>query len=126
MSLRHPIARARGLGSAKDGVSHWWRQRLSAIFLVPLTLWLLWWLGAFALADPQLARERLAQPLDALLMIAFVLVAAWHAQLGLQVIVEDYVHRRGLEYALQIALRAVFFLVAAVGVLAVLRIALTA
>lgn len=124
MNLRHPLARARGLGSAKDGVAHWWRQRLTAIVLIPLTIWFLWWAATFAWNDPSLARERLTRPLDALLMIAFVLTAAWHAQLGLQVIVEDYVHRRGLEFGLQIALRAAFFIAAAAGVLAVLRILL--
>ncbi len=126
MNLRHPLARAKGLGSAKDGVGHWWRQRLTAIFLIPLTLWFLWWAGSFTLIDAELARERLGRPLDALLMIAFILAAAWHAQLGLQVIVEDYVHRRGLEIGLQIAIRAALFIAAAVGILAVLRIALAA
>jgi succinate dehydrogenase / fumarate reductase membrane anchor subunit len=126
MRLRHPIASARGLGSAKDGVGHWWRQRLTAVLLVPLTVWFLWWASAFALGDPAVARARLAQPVDALLMIAFLIAAAWHAQLGLQVVVEDYVHHRGLELGLQILLRALFFIAAAAGVLAVLRIAVTA
>ncbi|MDW8479618.1 MAG: succinate dehydrogenase, hydrophobic membrane anchor protein [Xanthomonadales bacterium] len=105
---------------------HWWRQRLTAALLIPLTLWLMWWIAAHALGEPAAARAALARPLDALLMIAFLVTGAWHAQLGLQVIVEDYVHHRGLELALQVAIRALCVLIAAAGALAVLRLVLTA
>jgi succinate dehydrogenase / fumarate reductase membrane anchor subunit len=125
MSLRHPLARVHGLGSAREGVSHWWSQRLTAIALVPLSVWFLVWLFGLLGADPAAARAAVADPLSALLLIAFLVALFRHAQLGLQVVVEDYVHVRWLEVSLHIAIRFLAFLGALAGVLAVARIALT-
>ena len=90
--LENPLARVRGLGSAKDGTEHWWVQRLTAIALVPLTVWFVASLIAHSGADHATVAAWLGQPLPALLMILFCATAFWHLKLGLQVVIEDYVH----------------------------------
>lgn len=123
--LRHPLARAKGLGSAKDGVGHWWAQRLTAMALALLTPWFV----IFALrqfgAEGEAVRAAIAQPLNATLLSAFVLSVFWHARLGLQVVVEDYIHG-WLELALQVAIKFIFALAAIAALLAIGRIAFTA
>ena len=104
MSLRHPLATARGLGSAKGGTGHWWVLRLSSIALLLLTPWFVVWALGLVGADQYGVRQSLAQPLNASLMIAFVLSLFWHSQLGLQVVIEDYVHG-WMEWALQVLVR---------------------
>ena len=122
---RHPIKTARGLGSAHSGVHHWWVQRVTAAALVVLGIWFVILVLSLLGADYATARATLAQPWNALLMIAFLLAMFWHASLGLQVVIEDYVHTRWKEV---FAVVAVYFLAvigALASVLAVLRIALT-
>lgn len=123
MSLRTPLARVRGLGSAKDGTMHWWMQRVTAVLLAPLSIWFLFcalpMLGA-GYAD---ARVWLAQPLNAFLTLALVLAVVYHALLGVQVVIEDYFHTRWLEVALLTAIRLIAFLAALATALAVVRIA---
>ncbi len=122
---RHPVKIARGLGSAHSGVHHWWVQRITAAALVALGIWFVILVLSLLGADYATARTTLAQPWNALLMIAFLLAMFWHAALGLQVVIEDYVHTRWREV---VALVAVYFLAvigALASVLAVLRIALT-
>ncbi len=91
MSFRSPLGTARGLGSAKAGTEHWMVQRLTAIALLPLTLWFVWSLLCMAGADYATFTAWLANPLIAVLMSAFSLMLFYHAALGLQVVVEDYV-----------------------------------
>ena len=123
MNLRDPLAIARGMGSAKDGVHHWWIQRLTATALMLLTPWFAWLLISSIIgADQYSVRETLGQPWNAALMLAFVLSLFWHAQLGLQVVIEDYVHG-WLEIALQIAVKFVFAFGALASALAIGRIA---
>jgi succinate dehydrogenase / fumarate reductase membrane anchor subunit len=101
-SMRTPLAKVRGLGSAKDGVHHWWMQRMTAVALALLTPWFLWQLVALMdVPHPQL-RHMLGDPRRALPMLAFVLALFWHARLGVQVVIEDYVHTRWMEIALQV------------------------
>lgn len=122
---RNPIKIARGLGSAHSGVHHWWVQRVTATALVALGIWFVILVLDLLGADYVTARTTLAQPWNALLMIAFLLAMFWHAALGLQVVIEDYVHTRWKEV---FAVVAVYFLAvigALASVLAVLRIALT-
>lgn len=121
--FRHPLARARGLGSAKNGTEHWWSQRVSAVALALLTPWFLYLCLALAGADHGEARRLLGQPLNASLMLAFALALFWHAKLGLQVVVEDYVHTRWLEVSLQIAIGFLYALAAIVSAIAIGRVA---
>ncbi|MFO0394469.1 MAG: succinate dehydrogenase, hydrophobic membrane anchor protein, partial [Lysobacteraceae bacterium] len=90
--LRHPWAVARGLGSAKEGVAHWWAQRVSAAALLFLLPWLVITAVSLIGLDHANARAFLAEPMNATLMLAFVLAVTWHARLGLQVVIEDYIH----------------------------------
>lgn len=125
MSLRDPLAIARGLGSAKDGTSHWWVQRLTATALLLLTPWFVMTALSFIGADQATIRASLAQPLNSTLMLAYVLSMFWHAQLGMQVVIEDYLHG-WLEIALQIIVKFAYALGALACVLAIGRIAFTA
>lgn len=122
MSLRSPLGRVLGLGSAKDGTGHWWAQRVSAIALVPLTLWL----GAALLRLPDLGygtvRAFLATPMHALLTVLLVAVTAYHGDLGTAVIVEDYVHAKAWKHLLLIVLRFAYVLTAGAAILAVLHL----
>ena len=125
MSLRHPLALARGLGSAKDGVGHWWVQRLTAMALLLLAPWFAWLVLGLVGADHYTVRQTLAQPLNASLLLAFVLSLFWHAQLGLQVVIEDYFHG-WLEITLQVAVKFAYAFGALASAIAIGRIAFTA
>ena len=125
MSLRNPLSKAKGLGSAKDGVAHWWAQRLTAIALALLTPWFVVLAIGLLGADHATVQASLARPLTATLLTAFVLALFWHARLGLQVVVEDYVHG-WLEIALQVAIKFVWWLAAIASVLAIGRIVFSA
>jgi succinate dehydrogenase / fumarate reductase membrane anchor subunit len=122
--LRNPLQRARGLGSAKDGVGHWWTQRTTAIALIGLGIWFVILVLGLLHADYPTARAAIARPWNALLMIAFLVAMFWHAVLGLQVVIEDYVHTRWKEVFLLVAIKFLAVLGALASVLAVLRIAL--
>jgi len=122
--LQTPLKRARGLGSAKSGAHHWIVQRITAVALIPLCLWVIWLVLAALHADYAQARALVHQPVHAVLLIAFVLAAFWHAQLGLQVVIEDYVHTRWLEIGSQLAVKFFCVLGAVACVLAIARIAL--
>ena len=125
MSLRNPISRARGLGSAKDGTGHWWNQRLTAIALALLTPWfVVFAVGLLGVGQDEV-RGAIARPLTATLLAAFVLSLFWHARLGLQVVVEDYVHGAA-EVVLQVIIKFVYALAAIAALLAIGRIVFTA
>ena len=123
---RHPWAVARGLGSAKEGVAHWWAQRVSAVALLFLVPWFVVTAVSLIGADHANARAFLAEPLNATLMLAFVLAVMWHARLGLQVVIEDYIHTLWLEIALQLLVKYAYALAAIASVVAIGRIAFTA
>jgi succinate dehydrogenase / fumarate reductase, membrane anchor subunit len=122
---RDALKVARGLGSAQFGVSHWWAQRLTAAALALLGVWFVIVMLYLLHADYTTARAVVARPWNALLLIAFVLSMFWHAVLGLQVVIEDYVHTRWKEVVLLVAIKFLAVLGALASVLAVLRIALT-
>ncbi len=126
MSLRNPLAKARGLGSAKDGTAHWWAQRVSAIALVPLVLYVLYLLVSLAGAEYATVRLTIAQPVNALLLILFIGTAFWHARLGLQVVIEDYIHVGWLEITLMIAVKFVYVVLGLAAIIAIGRIAFSA
>jgi succinate dehydrogenase / fumarate reductase membrane anchor subunit len=123
--LRDPLKVARRLGSSKSGVHHWWLQRVTAVALVPLSIWFLFLMGGVLHADYPAVLGTIAQPVHAVFLIVFVVCLFWHGALGLQVIIEDYVHTRWLETTLQIALRFGALLGALAGVMAVLAVWLT-
>ena len=124
--LRTPIARARGLGSGKSGTEHFWIQRVTAVVLALLVPWLIGLLVSLVGADLEAVRTTIARPWNAILLAGFVVALFWHAKLGIQVVIEDYVHTRGTE----IALHLLNILACTVGALASLyaigRIALLA
>lgn len=124
--FRSPVARARGLGSAKSGTGHFWAIRASAIALAVLVPWLIGTLVSLVGADLATVQASLARPWVAILLAAFVLVLFWHTKLGLQVIIEDYVHTRVYELALQLAVSFLCGLGALASLYALARIALLA
>jgi succinate dehydrogenase / fumarate reductase membrane anchor subunit len=124
MKLRSPLSQARGLGSAKEGAQHWWAQRLSALALVPLILWFAIGLALHAGADFDDARDWVASPLVTVLLVLMIATLFYHAQLGLQVVIEDYVHPHWVRIAAIIGVKFVAIIAAVVGIVAVLRIAL--
>jgi succinate dehydrogenase membrane anchor subunit len=119
---RSPIARVRGLGSAKEGVQHWWVQRLTAVALVPLSIWWVAEMVALTGADWAEAANWAARPVNATLIVLTLALVSHHGQLGLQVVIEDYVHSEGAKLALLIAVKLLSLLVALAGTLAVLRL----
>jgi succinate dehydrogenase / fumarate reductase membrane anchor subunit len=123
-SLRTPLKRALGLGSARQGAHHFIIQRVTAVALVLLGGWFVWTVLSLLHLDYAGARALVAQPCNAVLLLAFVVTVFWHAQLGLQVVIEDYVHARGSQLALQLGVKFLCFLGAAASVLAILKIAL--
>ncbi|MGH8228518.1 MAG: succinate dehydrogenase, hydrophobic membrane anchor protein [Steroidobacteraceae bacterium] len=124
MSWRTPLARAEGLGSSKDGVGHWWTQRITSVALIILGVWFVVSLLALPGLDYQTVAAWMRQGWTAPMLILFVVVSCWHSQLGVRVVIEDYVHEVGMK---TIALALASFahvIVAVVGVYAVLRVAL--
>ena len=124
--FRTPVGRARGLGSAKSGTGHFWWQRVTAVFLAVLTPWVLGMLIAVAGADLSQVQAAIARPLNAVVLALFTISLFWHARLGLQVVVEDYIHHRVTEIALQLLVMFACALGALASLYAIARIALTA
>jgi succinate dehydrogenase / fumarate reductase membrane anchor subunit len=92
-----PLGRARGLGSAKHGVQHWRAQRVSAVALIPLTLWFVYSVVHLTGADQKIVLTWLHKPASAILMSLFIVATFYHLALGVQVVIEDYVHREGVK-----------------------------
>lgn len=124
--LQHPLKRARGLGSAQSGVAHWWAQRTTAVALTLLSLWFVILVLGLLHDDYATARRVIAKPWNAVLLIAFLISMFWHTVLGMQVVVEDYVHTRWKEITLLVFIKFIAVLGVLGGTLAVLRIALGA
>ena len=122
-NLRTPLSEVKGLGSAKEGTSHFWSQRLSAIALIPLVLWLCFSVAALPGMDYLAVREWLASPLTSVMMVLLIACACFHSRLGLQVIVEDYVGGHGPRTVAIIAITLAAAVLAVVGVFSVMRIA---
>ena len=122
MSLRSPLGQVLGRGAAKEGVHHWWLQRLTSLALVPLSIWFL----IALLSLPDFSYDTLthwaAHVLTALLLILLALSAAWHSQLGLRVVIEDYVHASGIRTTMLILSTFVHVLLAGAATLAVLQL----
>lgn len=122
-SLRSPIAEARGLGSSKYGTEHWWHQRLSALALVPLTIWFVFAVIAHLGADyAQFTGWLRASPFSAIMMVLTVAAVFHHAQGGVQVVIEDYVHVEWQKLVGIIVVKFLCFALAAACIFAVLKI----
>jgi len=123
-NLQTPLKRVRGWGSAKEGTHHFIVQRVTAVALVPLCLWLIWFALKLMHVDYTHARALVHDPVNATLLVAFVVAMFWHAQLGLQVVLEDYVHTKWLEVTSQLLVKFVCVLGALASILSIVRIAL--
>lgn len=124
MKMRSNLGRVRGLGSAKEGVGHWWVQRLTAVALVPLTLWFVGSLIGQVGASHASVVAWLAQPCPAIVLILLAVATFYHAALGLQVVIEDYVAGEGLRLVAIAAMKLACFALATATVFAVLKLAL--
>jgi succinate dehydrogenase / fumarate reductase, membrane anchor subunit len=125
-NLRHPIAKARGLGSAKAGLHHWWVQRTTAVALALLTPWFIYLMVSVIGLDVQTVRAALSSPLNSILLVVFSISLFWHAALGLQVVVEDYIHVRWQELFLQVLIKFIYTLATVISLYAIGRMAFTA
>jgi succinate dehydrogenase / fumarate reductase membrane anchor subunit len=124
--FRTPLKRARGLGSGKSGVGHWWTQRVTAVALVVLMAWLVGLLVSLAGADLMQARATVARPWNAIMLALLVVAMFWHAKLGIQVIIEDYVHERLAAVLLQLLVTFACAAGALASLYAIARIAVLA
>lgn len=124
MSLRSELGRVRGLGSAKSGLHHWWHQRLTAMALIPLTLWFVNGVLGHMDASHEALITWMSSPFVSTMLVAFLLALFYHAKLGLQVVIEDYVHNEFHKIALLTIMKLLVAFAALLGVVAVLRISL--
>jgi succinate dehydrogenase / fumarate reductase membrane anchor subunit len=120
--LRSPLNRARGLGSAKSGVHHFWMQRLTAVALIPLVIWFAVSLVMLSGADYGMARSWLSSPFVMVLLILTICIGLYHGQLGMQVVIEDYVHNEGVKLALIVAIKFIAVFFGLVAIVASMRI----
>ena len=121
MDYRSPLARVRGLGSAKAGTSHWWMQRVSAVALIPLSFWLITFLNLSFSAPYQQTVEWLSSPLNTVCIVAWVIAVFYHAALGLQVVIEDYIAAEGVKIVAVWTVNLGFLLLALAALIAVFR-----
>ena len=122
-NLRTPLSQVKGLGSAKEGTGHFWIQRLTAIALVPLVLWLGFSIASLPGMDYVSIRERISSPFTSILLILFVITGFYHAKLGLQTVIEDYIGNHSTRTVMIIVVSFLAAILAVTGVFSILRIA---
>lgn len=122
----NPLARARGHGSAQDGVRHWYLQRATAVALIFLVAWLVYAMVRLAGSGQAAAAEFISRPFNASLLVLLLTALFYHAMLGLQVVIEDYVHRPAIEIFLQLVVKAAAYAGMVIGVIHVLKLVLGA
>ena len=120
--FRTPLSRARGLGSAKEGVHHWWAQRITAVALIPLVVWFAISLIMMSGADYAVVRAWIGSPVVMVLLTLTIVMGLHHGQLGMQEVVEDYVHHDGWKLAWIMAIRFIAVLFGLAAIVAILRI----
>jgi succinate dehydrogenase / fumarate reductase membrane anchor subunit len=120
--MRTPLGKVRGLGSAKEGTGHFWAQRMSAVALVPLVLFFVGLVVCLNGADYATVKATLAHPVVAIVMALFIVTGAYHMRLGMQVVVEDYIHSEGMKIALVMLNTFFSFVIGFAGVFAVLKL----
>lgn len=123
-TLRSPLGRARGLGSARAGSGHWTASRLTSIALVPLTIWFIFSVIHLSGASHAMVIEWMSSPLVMGLMLALVIATFHHMQLGLQVVIEDYVHTEPMKAVALLSIKGLSALLALVCIVSVLKIGL--
>ena len=121
-SRRSDLGRVRGLGSAKEGVQHWWVQRVTAVALIPLSLWFVAGIVFLIDVDRATALQWLGSPVTLGLMSLFLIALIYHAVLGLQVVIEDYIHSHATKLILLLLIQFAGFALAAAGIIAMLLI----
>ncbi|MFO1089050.1 MAG: succinate dehydrogenase, hydrophobic membrane anchor protein [Hyphomicrobiales bacterium] len=126
MTLRTPLGRVRGLGAARSGVEHWWRQRLTAVVGIPLIVFLILVVIGMGTADYAHTVAAIRNPWIAVSLMLAIAALAWHMQLGMQVIIEDYIHVDRVKKLLLIANSFFAGAVALAGIYAVVKIGLGA
>ncbi|MBM3599967.1 MAG: succinate dehydrogenase, hydrophobic membrane anchor protein [Alphaproteobacteria bacterium] len=124
MAMRSMIGRVRGLGSAKEGTGHFFVQRLTAVALIPLSLWFVFSLVRLVGVEYGEIKFWASQQINACGLIALVIATFYHAELGLQVVIEDYVHDEGIKFISLVATKLVCAALAIAGIFAVLKLAL--
>jgi succinate dehydrogenase / fumarate reductase membrane anchor subunit len=124
MRTQTPLARVEGLGAAHSGTGHFWRQRVSAVALIPLSIWFLYAALMLVGADRSLTIAFLHQPVNAIAMALFVVATLHHSVLGLQVVIEDYVHGEGWKIALVLLNQFFAWVIGAACLFALVKIAL--
>lgn len=122
MDYRTPLSRVQGLGSAKSGTTHWWMQRVTAVALIPLSFWLIYFLGLSLTAPYQQTLDWLASPINSVCIVAWITAVFYHAALGLQVVIEDYVAAEGSRIISIWVVHLAFLFLAIAALLAVFRI----
>ena len=123
-NMQTPLGRVRGLGSAKDGVHHWWMQRLTGVALVPLSVWFVVSLVSVAGADHATTVAWIATPLVAITLILLTVATFYHAALGIQVVVEDYVHSEGAKICILVLVKFASLALGVATIFSILKLAL--
>ena len=122
--MASPLKIAKGLGSAKTGLHHWWLQRLTAIALIPLTIWFVTIIAFINEADYQQSIDLISQPFNGTLLILFIIASFWHSQLGMQVVIEDYVSQKFMRITLLIIIKYFFIFIGILSIISILKIIL--
>lgn len=122
MEMRSPLARVRGLGSSNDGIHHWWVQRLTGIALIPLVLWFVFYAFALASADLATVKAWVGAHYNPVLLILLIICMFHHGQLGLQVVIEDYIHKESVKVTSLLLVKGGALLLGACSAFAVLRL----
>lgn len=122
MQYRSDTKKVKGLGTAKHGFQHWWLQKITSIFLLPLSIWFFYSLTQLNNLSPDNLMMWLHNPISALLMALFVFASIYHGSIGLQVVIEDYVHNKAVNLILQLLLKFLMFVMFIASLFALLKL----